>query len=112
MHRTRLVRVTFVLLFTTAFVSSAAAQPGLLRKLDSPARTRALLSTGRSHVIISAPDTGRNVMWGSKCDGNDRQTDCSIVASGVVVGADDGHTVVWGTSCSDPSCTPVIWNTP
>src|SRR5262249_35093700 len=41
---------------TAAFVSSAAAQPGLLRKLDPLGRKRALLSTGRSRVIISAPD--------------------------------------------------------
>ena len=52
MHSTRLVRVSFVLLVTTAFVSSAAAQSGLLRKLDPPGRTRALLSTGRTRVII------------------------------------------------------------
>ena len=79
MHRTRLVCVSFVLLFTTASVSSA---------LESSARYQAIFC------------------------GSEFQTDWSIVASGVVVGADDGDTVVSGTRCSDPSCTPVIWNTP
>ena len=57
MHRTRLVRVSFVLFFTTAFVSSAAAQPGLLRKLDLPGRTRALRCSEPSctRVIWNTP---------------------------------------------------------
>jgi serine protease AprX len=56
MHSTRLVRNLFVLVFTTAFASSAAAQSALLRKLDPVGSARAMLSSGRSRVIISAPD--------------------------------------------------------
>jgi len=56
MHTTRLVRLAFTLVFTTALASSASAQPGLLKKLDPQGRKRALLATGRSRVIISAPD--------------------------------------------------------
>jgi serine protease AprX len=56
MHCTRLARLLFALFFTTAFVSSATAQPGLLSKLDPLGRKRASLSAGRSRVIISAPD--------------------------------------------------------
>ena len=40
----------------TALVPSVSAQPGLLRKLDPQGRKRALQTTGRSRVIISAPD--------------------------------------------------------
>jgi serine protease AprX len=69
-------------------------------------------------------DTGQNVVWGSQCGGEDCATAWSVFDSGVVIGADDGDTVVWGTSdddgdtvvwgtsCTDPSCDPVIWNTP
>jgi serine protease AprX len=56
MHSTRLARLLFVLFFTTAFVPPATAQPGLINKLDPPGRKRATLPTGRSRVIISAPD--------------------------------------------------------
>src|SRR5262249_23660310 len=56
MHTTRFVRVLLVVFFTTAIVSSASAQPGLLKKLDPPGRQRALLSYGRSRVIVSALD--------------------------------------------------------
>jgi serine protease AprX len=56
MRPTRFARVSFTLLFTTALVSSASAQPGLLKKLDPQGRKRALQTTGRSRVIISASD--------------------------------------------------------
>jgi serine protease AprX len=56
MRPSRFARVSFTLLFTTALVSSASAQPGLLKKLDPQGRKRALQITGRSRVIISAPD--------------------------------------------------------
>ncbi|HKF65013.1 MAG TPA: hypothetical protein VKB36_00735 [Vicinamibacterales bacterium] len=53
MHRTRLVRVSFVLLFTAAFVSSAAAQPGLLRTLDV-----AIIDSGLATAIDHLSDEG------------------------------------------------------
>jgi serine protease AprX len=85
-------------------------------------------TTANNHPIIwggDLSDTGQNVVWGSLCNGDDCATNWTIAGSGVgvVMGADDGDTVVWGTSddgdtvvwgtsCSDPSCTPVVWNTP
>jgi serine protease AprX len=61
MHSTRLVRNLFALFQTlclaTAFTSSAAAQPALPGKLDPVGSARATLSSGRSRVIISSPDT-------------------------------------------------------
>ncbi len=56
MHSPRLVRNVFALVFTTAFASSAAAQSAVLHKLDPVGSARATLSSGRSRVIISAPD--------------------------------------------------------
>jgi serine protease AprX len=60
MHSTRLVRNlfarVFALFFTTALASSATAQPALPGKLDPVGNARATLSSGRSRVIISAPD--------------------------------------------------------
>jgi serine protease AprX len=60
MHSTRLVRnlvALFLALFlTTAFASSAAAQSALIGKLDPAGNARATLSSGRSRVIIAAPD--------------------------------------------------------
>jgi serine protease AprX len=56
MHWTRLARLSFALVFTTALASSASAQPGLLKKLDPQGQKRAALTTGRSRMIISASD--------------------------------------------------------
>jgi serine protease AprX len=85
-------------------------------------------TTANNHPIVwgqDFTDIGQNVVWGSLCSGGDCATNWTIAGSGVVIGADDGDTVVWGTSdddggdtvvwgtsCNDPSCTPVIWNTP
>ena len=52
MHRTRLVRVSFVL-FTTAFAPSALAQPGLLRTLDV-----AIIDSGLATAIDDLSDGG------------------------------------------------------
>ena len=52
MHRTRLVRVSFVL-FTTAFALSALAQPGLLRTLDV-----AIIDSGLATAIDHLSDEG------------------------------------------------------
>jgi len=78
----------------------------------------------------------RNVVWGSRCGGEDctdawaiglfgaSAGDAVVWGAGadgdtvvwgtsdgdtVVWGTSDGDTVVWGTSCTDPSCTPTIW---
>jgi serine protease AprX len=56
MRTGRFARISFSVLFTATLVSSASAQPGLLRKLDPPGRKRALMATGRSRVIISTTD--------------------------------------------------------
>jgi len=70
-----------------------------------------------------------NVVWGTRCGGNNckpGQVNSSSVVwgssgddgvvwgssdgDGVVWGSSDGDSVVWGSSCSDPSCQPIVWD--
>jgi serine protease AprX len=65
----------------------------------------------------------RNVVWGTRCGGDDCHTPWSISGAGsvltggvggstVVWGTAADETVVWGTTCDDPACEPVIWSAP
>jgi serine protease AprX len=74
---------------------------------------------------VSSPS--KNVVWGTRCGGNDCNgpwTTDAIVATDsgdavvwgmtgdAVVWGMDQDAVVWGMNCTDPSCIPVLWSRP
>jgi serine protease AprX len=73
---------------------------------------------------VSSPS--RNVVWGTRCGGDDCDGSWSIDAISALDGNDavvwgmndddavvwgmNDDAVVWGLTCTDPSCQPVIWS--